>query len=553
MCAALLAVVVVGALARRAPGVCGVYHDDAIYVACGEALATGEGYRLTRVPGAPPQTKYPFVYPAMVAGIWRLWPQFPDNLLVIQGLSVICGWAALACGYLYMVDRGYCSRRIAIPAAVLTGTSASYLYFCTTSMSEMPFSLAVFAVLWTSERRLGRRNDAADVGAARPSLGRAEGVALGALASLPYLIRSVGVVVPPAILWFAYRRGYEVRWLAVGSAIAAAPWTLWSLAITRFSDPTLTGYYTDYLEGWYSGNLTAIWRTNILYLAHGAGFLSFEGLMTAASDRLRNSWWPLVIVAGGAGAWWSALRGCLQGRLLPAFLALYAGALMAWSWPPLRFLTPIQIVLAAYLMTALWTLVARLQSGDGKFVRIAMSGVVAAGVVANARLVAFHRDVVRRHSYPIFHPDDQTVDWRQYENVFAWLREHAKPTDRIACGFDSMISLYTGLPAMRPYAYRPANLFYGADPSAWLTPNELVGRLEAIAPRYVIDMPMPGFAEYEPFRRTLQAVAAEHDKWLAPVFVGEDNRFVIYRIEAQEASAMAHVTRAAGEGSDPTM
>src|SRR5262249_27500745 len=49
--------------------VCGEYHDDAIYVTTAKALAEGEGYRQTFLPGAPPQTKYPPLYPALLAGL----------------------------------------------------------------------------------------------------------------------------------------------------------------------------------------------------------------------------------------------------------------------------------------------------------------------------------------------------------------------------------------------------------------------------------------------------------------------------------------------------
>src|SRR5258708_39392465 len=69
-------------------GVCGVYHDDGIYISTAKALADGRGYRLINLPVAPFQTKYPILYPAVLAIIWRLWPAFPDNLMAMQGLSL---------------------------------------------------------------------------------------------------------------------------------------------------------------------------------------------------------------------------------------------------------------------------------------------------------------------------------------------------------------------------------------------------------------------------------------------------------------------------------
>ena len=45
------------------PAVCGVYHDDAIYVVTAKALSQGDGYRLINLPESPSQTKYPILYP----------------------------------------------------------------------------------------------------------------------------------------------------------------------------------------------------------------------------------------------------------------------------------------------------------------------------------------------------------------------------------------------------------------------------------------------------------------------------------------------------------
>ncbi|MEM9658478.1 MAG: hypothetical protein AAF961_08965, partial [Planctomycetota bacterium] len=103
--------------------------------------------------------------------------------------------------------------------------------------------------------------------------------------------------------------------------------------------------------------------------------------------------------------------------------------------------------------------------------------------------------------------------------------------EQVAAGLDSMASLYTGLTAFRPFPYRPARLFYGDDSQPWLTPQELADYLESLNARYVLDTPMPGFAEYGPFRETLEQLVAARPGWLTPVYVGDDDRFVIYKID----------------------
>ena len=81
-------------------GVCGVYHDDGIYVITAKALAQGAGYRLINLPNSPLQTKYPILYPALLAIIWKIWPSFPKNLVAMQGVSLCAGAASVALSYL---------------------------------------------------------------------------------------------------------------------------------------------------------------------------------------------------------------------------------------------------------------------------------------------------------------------------------------------------------------------------------------------------------------------------------------------------------------------
>src|SRR5580692_6548557 len=69
----------------------GFYHDDSIYWVSARSLAMGEGYRIESLPGQPFQTKYPPLYCALLAGIWKPDPQFPSNL----PLATLFAWLLL--------------------------------------------------------------------------------------------------------------------------------------------------------------------------------------------------------------------------------------------------------------------------------------------------------------------------------------------------------------------------------------------------------------------------------------------------------------------------
>src|SRR5947209_14416847 len=130
---------------------CGEYHDDAIYLATAKALAEGEGYRLAHLPGAPPQTKYPPLYPALLALLWKLGPAFPANLPLLKGLSLLCGATTLALAYLFLVRFRYTSRRAALAATLLTGTGSLILVFTMVTMAELLFAVLTLIALWRVE------------------------------------------------------------------------------------------------------------------------------------------------------------------------------------------------------------------------------------------------------------------------------------------------------------------------------------------------------------------------------------------------------------------
>src|SRR5690242_4694457 len=49
----------------------GLTGDDAIYFSSARAIASGAGYVLPSLPGTPPATKYPILYPWILSWVWR--------------------------------------------------------------------------------------------------------------------------------------------------------------------------------------------------------------------------------------------------------------------------------------------------------------------------------------------------------------------------------------------------------------------------------------------------------------------------------------------------
>src|ERR1700738_1564884 len=67
----------------------GVVHDDAMYVILARSLATGQGYHFLNIPGSPAATHFPPGYPALLAVVSWLAPDFPANVVVFKGLNAL--------------------------------------------------------------------------------------------------------------------------------------------------------------------------------------------------------------------------------------------------------------------------------------------------------------------------------------------------------------------------------------------------------------------------------------------------------------------------------
>ena len=85
----LMIAVLLAAIQSITPWPVGAYEDDAIYTLLAKALATGEGYRMINLPGAPHATHYPPGYPFMLSLLWRMWPDFPDNVVVFKFANAV--------------------------------------------------------------------------------------------------------------------------------------------------------------------------------------------------------------------------------------------------------------------------------------------------------------------------------------------------------------------------------------------------------------------------------------------------------------------------------
>jgi hypothetical protein len=516
---------------RMAPGVCGVYHDDAIYVSTAKALAEGDGYRLIDVPGAPLQTKYPVVYPALLAAIWRLWPAFPENLVLMQGMTLLTAAAAVALGYLYFVRFGYFSRAVSAGAGLICATAPTFLYFGVQTMAEMPFALLSIAAMWGVEHECGRTADCKMPDASHPAR-RLRSALVGVLLALPFLCRTIGVTLIVAGIGVLYWNKRPLRWTMAGLLTLTLPWLMWSLAGRgNWEQSRVDGYYTDYMGCWSSTGLSmfgSVFLWNTVMIVRGSGEYLLEGLAAVSESHLGAGRTLILTASLGIVPWIAMATGLRQVRILPWTLAAYLALMLVWSWPPYRFLVPILPWLAAYFLAAAAAAGSRLGLGIGW--QRAGAACLAVIAFANGALVMGHAEVVSQTGYPLVDLADPQTNWPAHQRLFAWLKQNSRPGDVVTSGLDSMVALYTGRQAFRPIVYQPGQLFYG-QAAAQSMDQELGAILKLRRPRYLVQLPMPGFAEQQPFARAVAELRRRNPEWLSVVYRDEDPRFVIYELQ----------------------
>ncbi|MGB7911858.1 MAG: glycosyltransferase family 39 protein [Desulfobaccales bacterium] len=513
--AGLALLVVLLGYGRMVPQVCGANHDDGIYVITAKALAQGQGYRLIDLPGAPRQTKYPILYPALLAMVWKLWPNFPANLLLMKWLSVLCGAATVGLAYLFLRRFNYFSGGVALAAGLLCATSSFFLYFASQTFSEIPFALLTIPALWAMEAEIRA-----------PSFRRGRQFGSGVLLGLPFLCRIIGVALVPAGLLILYYWRRPLRWVILGAVVVMVPWILWTLpGLGAWHHDPVTGYYTDYLGWWGSTGPALLGKVaagNLVFIIWSIAKLSLEGL---------NQWlthvalWPIVATFLGLISLVGVLGRLGRGQVLPFYLLFFLMVVLLWPWSPFRLLVPVLPFVIAYLLAGMLTLSGKLP--EKLWFRSLAAGVVSILVLANLTLLYQDRVLSRRTGYPYDGLPSHPASWPQYQGLFHWLKANSKPGDVLAAWEDPMLYLYTGRISIRTFEATPApRSLYGEAAPSLGTVADLGRTLRTYQVRYVVKMPVDTQVAKE-VNRVLDGLQQQYPDWVKTVWVGQDRRFAV--------------------------
>jgi hypothetical protein len=401
----------------------GAFHDDAIYLVSAKSLAEGHGYRILSLPGQPYQTKYPPLFPALLALIWKWNPSFPANL----HWAGFFMWLVLP-AYLLLV-RALLKQYQFRPAeqsvmCVIAGLNPVCALLSFSVMPELFFTSLLLLSLLLAER---------------------SGAWSGIAAALSYLTRAAALPLLFSVPFsLAIRKQYRQALIFTSAMLpAVAGWQLWAWRHMGSSHDLVTMYYTNYL-GFQIYNVglvdlpNTIWHNLNAFLLAIGKLLLFD-LGPFGSVHLER----IVAVASIAGVIRLTRR---TGQLQYPFAALaMSSMLLVWHYQPDQ-----RLIFAFYplLLAGLWIEVRNLLNAvRSAWHKRGLDRSVA--VIGGGALAAFALLFAFTNCYGLFRLIPELMgayqfDLDQRRPAYDWISRRAPPLATVLAYDDPLLFLYTG-------------------------------------------------------------------------------------------------------------
>jgi hypothetical protein len=439
-----------------APAIGLAYRDGAVLVTA-RTLATGQGYAIGSLPAPVGETSIPPLFSAVLALFSAISQQ--ARWLKVVPLSCALGWLALTRRLLIKMGA---SRECALLLVVMTAASPTVLYLSTGLFPEPLTGLLLTASLLALLHE-------------KPLLA---GVLAG-LATITELTAATLILASMLTLAATGRFRSAIRFTA-GAIMFVAPWFGWALA--RGGSPITHLHMSE--EMMVLGNNSMLLAASPFTLLTGYTNL-YPGLLTAV----------VVLIV--------LIR---RRYFVPdLFLGFYFVALIFRASPPLDSFVPI----LPLFLWMLWR--AARGSRFASLTTIAAVLVILPGIWFSGQRV---RTAITRGS--VASGASEPSDWRQMENLFAFIRGNTSPGDVLLANLDPMFYLNTGRKTVRGFAADDYRSYY-APPRPLVTPDQLGTAVLREHVRYVALTPDADRPESVSFHRSVEAL--ERGGVLEPVSV----------------------------------
>jgi hypothetical protein len=505
----------------------GFYRDDSMYVVMGKALASGQGYKIISLPDEPLQTKSPPFYPFLLSMIWKLKPEFPQNLTVMMMLSSAITILFLGFTYFYLVRHGYAGRWQALVVVVLAAINWRTIVLATGMYSEMFYAaLSVVALYLAEKYEKGRNNWFV-------------GCALGLLTGLAFLSRSAGVALLLALaVYFLLRRQRNGVLPVAIAGVLVLGWLAWGYLNSTAIQDTNAGSYETYfqtLRALIARDGHASWTALFGVIAKNALGLVLISIPVVCLGLAYES----VIYFGFAFLFIAAgfvRQSRAKLRLMHIYVVTYLLVHLLWPYtaydrflmPLLPFLLLFMLIEVEAIFALIWKVFAAQKELIGR-VSAAFIG-LALVIMAGATLYNYGLGIYRSLSLATLGRIPQPAS--EDAEAIEWIKLHTDPSDVVICYRDPLYYLYTGRKAARSSLVRDGGFLQPSDGGTDEAATTLFRIVNDNNARYWVSTRSDFGLEYQPDveRQNYEAVLVGNRDVFEPMFESADQGTRIYRI-----------------------
>ena len=448
----------------RLDRVAGQVVDDAWYVLLAKALATGQGYTLINSPSSGILPFYPPAFPWLLSLVFRLAPQFPQNIWLLKSVSIAAMLGVGLASYYYFTRLRKLPVYVAFGIAMAVALSPAFVFLATsTVMSECVFTLAQLLTIITIERGVEVKKS-----------GRSWRYALvsSALASFALLTRSMGIgLIAAVFVYLLKERLFRAAIVfGVGVMVCVGPWMVY----TRAHAPTLEqraeqsgNIVYSYIESFWhrragdaaSGKVTVddlperVWSNTLQILGNDVGTIMAGPLFREAT----NSGYETLERRGRERSILSLILSALaligfvavareKVTLAEIVIAFSLAIIVLWPWESFRFVLPFMAFVMFYILMgvqALHRFHQRWQQRTNLRAQWLALGIVAGCMVALS--LYDHVSYLRQKSQPLTAGQSTWIQlFEENETLLKWLDQKLPKEGVIATPNPALVYLYTG-------------------------------------------------------------------------------------------------------------
>jgi len=520
----------------------GQMEDDSIYFSSAREIAHGRGYTMPNLPGTPPATKYPILYPWLLSWVWRLNPNFPANLSWAVALNVVFGMVYLTAAFVFLRKLRGLNNLTALLLTAFCSLHPLILILSADLMSDLAFAaFTLVACVLASQ-------------AVEDETGLRTTIFCGLSSGISILLRTLGLPVTLGLfVAIALRSGWRK---SIAFALTVLPFFALFVGRSLLIKPALAPLAT-------SVSCVSSWRMTWLYYTSYTAYWKADALSNHVFwDILKNGIWtafiqPALYFVDPTGVRPAviavvflvflsaiAIRGLFRQVQLEGWkpihfaFGFYLLPLLAWDYANFeRFLMPFLPLIAAGMWTEILHLVSlvrsaiRKQSGVGAKIAASFFFLLGCSMLVGAAL-SWRKGtgIVVRNS------ELRAALLPEKQQAYTWLRENTQADARVLAYEDASGFLYSDRKTIRPSVFSPAGYYRPEILKSEI--SCLVSSAAAIDANYWIVADDDFSIEWEPAHSDAIAKEREMEGSLPASFRSTRGRVRIYKLDSNGPSRL---------------